>query len=225
MSSAKNHLQVNLASEVQSALLEAHEVLFERAGEAIFGPLNLRLCANELLLIEGDNGSGKTTLLRVLAGLLSATSGEVKIERGETLCNHILLGHHFGLKGELNALEHLRHLTGLYGQRAGIHAHAALASVGLNGYEEVSARTLSAGQRKRVALAGLLLLPQLVWLLDEPYANLDAEGQILVDRMLRAHLARGGAALITSHGLINPQIEQCRRLKLALRDPLPERAA
>ena len=76
----------------------------------------------------------------------------------------------------------------------------ALRSVGLDGYEDVPLRQLSAGQKKRVALARLLLVPAGLWLLDEPYANLDREGITLVNRLLEVHARRGGAALITSHG-------------------------
>jgi heme exporter protein A len=90
--------------------------------------------------------------------------------------------------------------VGLGGIRAGITPQLALASVGLSGYEDQPVRTLSAGQRKRVGLARLLLVPAALWLLDEPYANLDREGIELVNRVLDAHARRGGAALITSHG-------------------------
>jgi heme exporter protein A len=88
--------------------------------------------------------------------------------------------------------------------------------VGLEGFEHMPVRRLSAGQRKRCALAALLHTANQLWLLDEPYANLDRDGQILVDRLLEAHIARGGAALITSHGLIEPQVSRVRRMRLEL---------
>jgi len=111
-----------------------------------------------------------------------------------------LLAHLLGLKLELSALENLRFAIGLGGLRSGITPQLALASVGLEGYEDQPLRMLSAGQRKRVALARLLLVPVALWLLDEPYANLDREGIELVNRLLDNHARRGGAALITSHG-------------------------
>src|SRR5262249_40215044 len=119
-----------------------------------------------------------------------------------------------GLKLELTALQNLRFAIGLGGLRAGITAQLALASVGLDGYEDQPVRMLSAGQRKRVALARLLLVPAALWLLDEPYANLDRGGIELVNRLLDAHARRGGAALITSHGAYAYTSGTPRRLRL-----------
>ena len=192
-------------TDVGPALLQARALSFARNEEPIFGPLDFALRDGEVVLVEGDNGSGKTTLLKVLSGLLEPTSGEVLL-RGAPLTlaklSHqvALLGHLPGLKLELAALENLRFATGLGGIRAGITPQLALASVGLDGYEDQPLRTLSAGQRKRVALARLLLVPAALWLLDEPYANLDREGIELVNRLLDNHARRGGAALVTSHG-------------------------
>jgi len=186
-------------------LLQARALGFARNEESIFGPLDFALHAGEIVLIEGDNGSGKTTLLKVLSGLLEPTSGEVLLHDAPLTLAKLshqvaLLGHLLGLKLELSALENLRFATGLGGVRSGITPQLALASVGLEGYEDQPLRMLSAGQRKRVALARLLLVPAALWLLDEPYANLDREGIELVNRLLDNHARRGGAALITSHG-------------------------
>jgi heme exporter protein A len=198
-------MTANLNEDDAPALLEARSLSYARNDEPIFGPLTFSLHAGETVLIEGDNGSGKTTLLKVLSGLLEPTSGEVLL-RGTALTlarlSHqvALLGHLLGLKLELSPLQNLRFATGLGGLRPGITAQLALASVGLEGYEDAPVRTLSAGQRKRVALARLLCVPAALWLLDEPYANLDRDGIELVNRVLDANARRGGAALITSHG-------------------------
>jgi len=157
------------------------------------------------VLIEGDNGSGKTTLLKVLSGLLEPTAGEVLLNGVHLTLAKLshqvaLLGHLPGMKFELTTLQNLRFAVGLGGIRPGITPTIALASVGLAGYEGQPLRLLSAGQKKRVALARLLLVPAALWLLDEPYANLDREGIELVNRLLLMHAQRGGAALITSHG-------------------------
>ncbi len=200
-------------------LLEARGLTFLRNEEPIFGPLDFALHPGEVVLMEGDNGAGKTTLLKVLSGLLEPGAGEVRL-RGEALTlarlSHqvALLGHLLGLKLELTALENLRFAIGLGGLRAGITPHQALKSVGLEGYEDVAVRQLSAGQKKRVALARLLLVPAALWLLDEPYANLDREGIELVNRLLELHARRGGAALITSHGAYAYTSGTPRRIRL-----------
>jgi heme exporter protein A len=186
-------------------LLEARDLSFARNDEAVFGPLDFALHAGEIVLIEGDNGSGKTTLLKVLSGLLAPSRGDIRLH-GETLTlarlsvQVALLGHRSGLKTDLTPLENLQFAIGVFGLRSGITPHLALVSVGLEGFEDVPVRQLSAGQSKRVALARLLLVPAALWLLDEPYANLDREGIELVNRLLEAHARRGGAALVTSHG-------------------------
>jgi heme exporter protein A len=207
--------------ERRAALLEARTLTFARGGEPIFGPLTFELHGGEALVIEGDNGSGKTTLVRMLAGLIEPSSGEL-LWQGEAVGPKLyptgsvaVLGHALGLKGELDAVENLRFRIGLTGLRAGMTPHAAIASVALEGFEDVPVRALSAGQRKRVALAALLLSPAPLWLLDEPYANLDRNGQVLVDRMLETHCRRGGAVLLTSHGLIQPTLSKMRTQRMA----------
>jgi heme exporter protein A len=188
-----------------AALLRVQALIFARNDETIFGPLDFELRPGDVVLIEGDNGSGKTTLLKVLSGLLDPSSGSVLLHGVPLTLAKLshqvaLLGHLLGLKLELSALENLRFAIGMGGIRTGITPRLALASVGLEGYEDAPLRTLSAGQRKRVALARLLLVPAALWLLDEPYANLDREGIDLVNRLLDNHAHRGGAALVTSHG-------------------------
>ncbi|HJW45146.1 MAG TPA: heme ABC exporter ATP-binding protein CcmA [Lysobacter sp.] len=186
-------------------LLQARGLRFTRNDEPVFGPLDFAVDANEALLVQGDNGSGKTTLLRVLAGLLRLDQGEILIDgraaditqRSRALA---YLGHLPALKADLSALENLDFLCGLHGRRPKVLPEHAMALVGLAGYEDTLARQLSAGQKKRLSLARLWLSPAPLWLLDEPYANLDLEGIELVNRMVQAHLRDGGAALVTTHG-------------------------
>ena len=200
-------------------LLAADALAFQRNEERVFGPLSLHVGDGEALLIHGGNGSGKTTLLRVLAGLLSPGAGQIRI-RGEAATREsvartcALLGHLLGHKGELTTAENLRFAIGLNGQRPGTDIDAALASVGLAGHEDSPARQLSAGQKKRLGLARLLLLPAPLWLLDEPYANLDLDGIALVNRVVEAHIGSGGAALITSHGAYATPAVRTRVLEL-----------
>jgi len=195
------------------------DLAFSRDDLPVFGPLEFTVGAGEALLVQGDNGAGKTTLLRVLAGLLRADAGTMEIESipADQLrrANHMAyLGHLPGLKADLSALQNLRCLGGLHGQRIGQSVDAAMALVGLAGFEDAAVRTLSAGQKKRLGLARLWLSPAPLWLLDEPYANLDLEGIRLVNRMVEAHLAEGGAALITTHGAYAAPPVRTRLLEL-----------
>jgi heme exporter protein A len=205
-------------------LLEARALAYARNDEPIFGPLDFALASGEVVLIEGDNGSGKTTLLKVLSGLLAATSGEVLLNGAPLTLARLshqvaLLGHLPGVKMELSALQNLRFAVGLGGIRPGTTPRIALAGVGLEGFEEQPLRVLSAGQKKRVALARLLLVPAALWLLDEPYANLDRDGIGLVNRLLETHAHRGGAALITSHGAYAYTSGMPRRIGLSVSHP------
>lgn len=184
-------------------LLTAHRLAFSRNDEPVFGPLDFALQAGEALLVLGGNGAGKTTLLRVLAGLLQA-EGEVRaygkpVDRQHLARGSAYLGHAHGHKADLPAAENLRYAAALHGHSR-IDVAAALAEVGLAGYEDSPARKLSAGQNKRLALARLRLQSAPLWLLDEPYANLDLDGIALVNRLIREHIGAGGAVLLTTHG-------------------------
>ncbi|MBS0458091.1 MAG: heme ABC exporter ATP-binding protein CcmA [Proteobacteria bacterium] len=194
---------------------------FHRNDECVFGPLDFDVQAGEALLITGGNGAGKTTLLRVLAGLLRAGEGDLQWH-GET-CTRLppdaiaFVGHLPGHKADLSSMDNLRWALGMHGGNANL-AHA-LADVGLAGFEDTPAGRLSAGQRKRLSLARLLLSPATLWLLDEPYANLDRDGMALVDRLLDRHLHAGGAALLTTHGAYAPPPVRVRTLLLDGNDP------
>ena len=210
---------MSCAQSSSPPLLRVRDLAFSRDELPVFGPLEFTVGAGEALLVQGDNGAGKTTLLRVLAGLLRADAGTMEIESvpADQLrrANHMAyLGHLPGLKADLSAVQNLRCLGGLHGQRIGQSVDAAMALVGLAGFEDAAVRTLSAGQKKRLGLARLWLSPAPLWLLDEPYANLDLEGIRLVNRMVEAHLAEGGAALITTHGAYAAPPVRTRLLEL-----------
>lgn len=186
-------------------LLAARGLSFARNEQPVFGPLDFAVDAGEALLVQGDNGVGKTTLLRVLAGLLRADAGEIDLdgrhartrERSRSIA---YLGHLPAHKADLTAIENLHFLCGLHGRKRGQDPTNVLGMVGLAGYDDTPARQLSAGQKKRLSLARLWLSPAPVWLLDEPYANLDLDGINLVNRLITAHLRGGGAVLVTTHG-------------------------
>ena len=209
---------MNLPPTLAPPLLECRGLSFSRDEERIFGPLDFRLAAGEALMVLGGNGAGKSTLLRVLAGLLAAAEGEVHmhgriVDRGHLARGCTFLGHLPGHKGELSTLENLRFTAAL--QSSDLAPEQALADVGLAGFEDSLARRLSAGQNKRLALARLRLSPAPLWLLDEPYANLDLDGIALVNRLVAGHLEQGGAALLTTHGAYAAPPVPIRTLDLA----------
>lgn len=203
------------------AILEARDLAFGRDDEPLFSAISFALGPGEVLVVLGDNGSGKTTLLRVLAGLIEPTAGQllhygrpIETDPQAWFGELALIGHLLGLKLDLSARQHLRWCADTYGLRRGQSVDAALRSVGLTGYEDLPARQLSAGQRKRAALARLLLCPARCWLLDEPYANLDPQGIALVNRLIERHSEDGGIVVLTSHGIYPPPTRrhQTRRL-------------
>lgn len=207
------------AASDQVPLLETRALSFHRQDEPVFSSLNFSLRAGELGLIEGDNGSGKTTLMRILAGLLHIDEGELHwrgkpMQRDHCMGDMLFLGHQLGLKADLSPSENLRIVVGLHGRREQTSIASALAEVGLSGYEDEPVRRLSAGQKKRAALARLPLLPATLWLLDEPYANLDRTGIALVNRLLQDHLAREGAALVTTHGAVSFHGGEPQRIRM-----------
>lgn len=215
---------MNPPHAVTPPLLQASGLAFTRSDELVFGPLDLRLDAGEALLVKGGNGAGKTTLLRVLAGLLPASQGQVsvraeRVDRHHLACGSAYLGHLNGHKAELSALENLRFSFAIQASPAAAPPDlvAVLAQVGLGGHEDTPARHLSAGQNKRLALARLKLHPVPLWLLDEPYANLDLDGIALVDRLIQAQVAAGGAVLLTTHGAYAAPPVPVRTLVLASR--------
>lgn len=202
-------------------LLDVQGLAFARNEEPVFGPLDFSLDGGNTLLVEGDNGSGKTTLLRVLAGLLPASAGKIRL--GGQLLTHdalrgrtVFLGHQPGMKHDLSPCENLIFLSGLYGTREGADIESALAQVDLAIYAGTPLRMLSAGQKKRAALARLALLPGELWLLDEPYANLDRRGIEMVNTLVASHCAHGGAALLTSHGAVRFADPNARHVRLEL---------
>ncbi|HHW4683418.1 MAG TPA: heme ABC exporter ATP-binding protein CcmA [Xylella sp.] len=186
-------------------LLAAHALTYTRNGTPILGPLDIQIKAGEAILVQGANGIGKTTLLRLLAGLLHSDSGYIEINKQRTTATErrpfiTYLSHLLGLKHDLSALENLHFLSALHGGHAKRTPSGALGITGLADDRDTLVRQLSAGQKKRLALARLWLSPAPLWLLDEPYANLDPEGITLVNHMISAHLHNGGGVLLTTPG-------------------------
>jgi len=188
-------------------VLEATELECERGGRRLFRSLSFSLAAGELLHVVGPNGSGKTSLLRILCGLLSPSSGSVSWEgaeirrlREEYSKQLVYIGHAPAVKDDLTAAENLAITCGLAGLAVSSRAvQDALDRFGLP-RDRVPARQLSQGQRRRAALARLALSEPLpLWLLDEPFAALDASAIGLVEALIDAYVARGGSVVFTSH--------------------------
>lgn len=175
-------------------LLEVRQATFTRAGEPVFPPIDTDIGPGEAVIIRGPNGCGKTTLLRLFAGILRPWQGRVSIHSSIAF-----LGHAPAMKGELTCRENLDFQRRFHGAGDGPGTDQALARVGLAGLGLRPARALSAGQKRRLGLAGLLVAPRSLWLLDEPYASLDDNGCSLVDTLLDEHLGRDGAAAISTH--------------------------
>ncbi|MFE8346970.1 MAG: heme ABC exporter ATP-binding protein CcmA [Xylella fastidiosa subsp. multiplex] len=187
-------------------LLAAHALTYSRNAIPILGPLHFHINPGEALIVQGPNGIGKTTLLRILAGLLHSDSGHIHINTHHNTTapertRHIAyLSHLPGLKQDLSALENLHFLNALHGCHPQRTPSNALTIVGLTDHAQTLVRQLSAGQKKRLSLARLWLSPAPLWLLDEPYANLDPEGITLLNHILTTHLHTQGGTLLTTPG-------------------------
>lgn len=186
--------------------LVADALSCERDERLLFANLGFRLKAGELLQVEGENGAGKTSLLRILCGLAEPASGEVRwrgqairTQRGEFHQELLALGHLSGIKLDLTAIENLRFYVGMSRDINDDALEQALEEVGLSGFEEQVARNLSAGQRRRVALARLSLSQASLWILDEPFTALDRVGIAWLQSTLERHLGRGGLVVLTTH--------------------------
>ncbi|SDR37624.1 heme exporter protein A [Rhizobiales bacterium GAS191] len=180
----------------------------ERGGRLLFSELSFTLEAGNAVALTGANGAGKTSLLSLIAGLLRSHAGEIRLEDGQGLESEIpeeahLVGHRDGLKSQLLVRENLEFwqamLPGPPGLPPGLTPLAALARLGLAHVEGTPGAYLSAGQRRRVALARLLVAPRTLWLLDEPTAALDAAARKLLAGLMEEHLATGGLIIAATH--------------------------
>jgi heme exporter protein A len=197
--------------------LTAEKLACARGERRLFDALSFQVRAGQALAVEGANGAGKTSLLRLLAGFLAPAAGRVFIrqdgkdsddaeDRGKQVG---WLGHHDGLKPQLTVAEQLAFYAGLYGPLRpaspatspvnGGGKAEVLDRVGLTRQADLPCRYLSAGQRRRLALARLVISERPLWLLDEPFAALDTSGQALVAQLMAIHCGAGGIIIAATH--------------------------
>ena len=188
-------------------MLSVSHLACSRGDRRLFGDLSFAVEPGGWLHVTGDNGAGKTTLLRTLVGLSQPDAGEIRwngvpvSERADEFrASSVYLGHPAAIKDELSPLENLRLALALDGHDVDEDAALdALERIGLAGREDLAARHLSAGQKRRVLLARLLLRPAALWVLDEPFTALDRDAVGLLHALIEAHLDRDGMAVLTSH--------------------------
>ena len=177
-----------------AALLRVSDLAVARGGVTLLERVGFALAPGEVLIVKGPNGIGKTTLLRTIAGLLPALSGRIEAAEGALA----YAGHLDGVKATLSVTENLLFWARIFGTDAG-RVPAALAAFDIAGLAQRPAQALSAGQRRRLGLARLLVTGRPVWVLDEPTVSLDVASVALFAAAVRAHAAAGGAALLATH--------------------------
>jgi len=188
-----------------TAKLSAKNLTLIRGESCLFQGLEFALNPGELLLLDGPNGSGKTSLMRAIAGMLSLETGEifwndvpVDGQRQEFHGSLVWLAHRTGLKGDLTLVENLR-FEGSLRRQANTDPEVIYERLGITRLKRLALRSLSAGQQRRVALARMLMANVPLWLMDEPFTNLDREGRQLVMDLTQEHLARGGMSVMAAH--------------------------
>ncbi|MFZ5502454.1 MAG: cytochrome c biogenesis heme-transporting ATPase CcmA [Pseudomonadota bacterium] len=204
-------------------MLEISNLACSRGDHQLFSDLSFSLAAGEVMQVEGVNGSGKTTLLRALSGLMQPTAGEIRW-RGQDIHQNdeayyaemVYFGHLNAIKDELNALENLRISVGLSGMQIDeAQAIKVLRRLGLRGREALPVKVLSQGQRRRVALARLLVSDAALWILDEPLAALDVGAVGLIQELIAEHLGKRGMVIFTTHQPLQVPGVELRRLSLS----------
>lgn len=208
---------------MSEATLKGENLHLWRGERHVLRGVGFTVTSGECLQLSGPNGAGKTSLLRTVCGLSYLEGGQISW-RGEDVRRDLpgfhsqmaYLGHEPPLKMELTGRENLYYWVAVRRRFERTELDGALERVGGRRWADRPVRTLSAGQKRRVALAGLLLMAVPLWLLDEPTTNLDVEGQRLVGTLIDEHLAAGGLAMAAVHHPLGVSERGLRRLELGL---------
>lgn len=204
-------------------MLQGMSLACVRGDRELFTDINFSLEAGGLMQVSGPNGSGKTSLLRMLCGLSNPAAGEIRwcgtairSLGGDYLAAMTYIGHLSGTKDDLTAIENLRISSALAGSEINAtQANDALRYMGLGGRETLPVKVLSQGQRRRVALARLLVCKTVLWILDEPLVALDVMAVQLIQELLEQHLKQGGMVVMTTHQEIDITAVSIMQLQLA----------
>ena len=197
-----------------------------RGDRRLITGLSFTLQQGELMHLHGHNGSGKTTLMRTICGLIRQSSGEIlwrgeaSRKLGEDFTRDLTyIGHKNGIKEDLNGVENLQlncRLAGLPVARD--RAWEVLEEMGLRGHEDLPARVLSQGQKRRVTLARLLLSKAPLWVLDEPFTALDSAAVDFLQSIISDHVEQGGMVILTTHQQVSLTRGQVRQLRLGWKE-------
>lgn len=203
-------------SQSIKAHIEVSNLAMSRGGMPLFAGISIEISNGDILWIQGDNGIGKTTLLGALAGLHMVDSGKINWTLNDAPCQAGQIAayqpHRSYAKPSLTTREDLNFWASLYGASAMVTA--TLEKVGLTAKADVPTGKLSAGQKRRLALAKLITAQKPIWIMDEPAAAMDQDGVKLIDALVQEHVSKGGAAIIASHSAARALSKKTRTLTL-----------
>ncbi len=209
--------------EPNLSILEVDKVGCVRGDRRLFNDMSFTLTPGTCVQLTGPNGSGKTSLLRIICGLMVPEEGEIRWQGAnirslgdEYFTSITYVGHRNGVKEELTSIENLRISSGLAGvEVSSAEARDALGRIGLGGRETLAARLLSEGQRRRLALARVVICKKAVWVLDEVLTSLDKAAVGLMRTLIEEHLDSGGMAIVATHQELAITARSFLRVELA----------